>query len=174
MLCVSSTIYVFLPRMSMKSISQSVSIPLLDRISIPFFCPPHCKTPDITFQLFYLIAAILYQYLFSWSLTQRMHSSEIRKYLKIMSRISHLFFLWFLFLWELDPSSLDTLEVLTYSFCLPSSETEACSGLLLSDLLLLLLLRIGKFPQGGKKKNKTELYVELTSMPLSSNWGLGL
>ena len=103
-----------------------------------------------------------------------MHSSEIRKYLKIMSRISHLFFLWFLFLWELDPSSLDTLEVLTYSFCLPSSETEACSGLLLSDLLLLLLLRIGKFPHGGKKKNKTELYVELTSMPLSSNWGLGL
>ena len=153
MLCVSQTIYIFLHRMFIKSISQSVSIPLLDRISIPFFGPLHCETPEITFQLFNLIAAILYQYLFSWSLTQRMHSSEIRKYLKIMSRISPLFFPWFLFLWELDPSSLDTLEILTYSFCLPSSETEACSGLLLSDLLLLLLLRIGNFPQGEKNEN---------------------
>ena len=153
MLCVSQTIYIFLHRMFIKSISQSVSIPLLDRISIPFFGPLHCETPEITFQLFNLIAAILYQYLFSWSLTQRMHSSEIRKYLKIMNRISPLFFPWFLFLWELDPSSLDTLEVLTYSFCLPSSETEACSGLLLSDLLLLLLLRIGNFPQGEKNEN---------------------
>ena len=140
--------------------------PSLTGSQFHFFCPLRCKTPEITFQLFYLIADILNQYLFSWSLTWRMHSSEIRKYLKIMSKISHLFSPWFLFLWELDPSSLDTLEVLTYGFCLPSSETEAHSGLLLSaPLILLLLLRIGNFPQGEKKnKPQTELYVEFMSM----------